>query len=255
MKYLIIGDSWGCGEWGKDFHTGKKPHDDVTKSIWQPSNEPDTWHRSYVISNTHVGYYLEDYGHISTNLSKGGDSNLNQLKLCHQHLESNSDYDQIVWFLSEPVRDWDHNFNLGDEYYEKVSLPDGYDKIVEAWFALTFLEAEFIYERHNIPWIVIGGMTPVPELIKNFSFCHTYIEDWTNEMITEKFCYHPFNAGNFRQFGEKYVEIFHNDRFMKESQDSLNWIQHCFMSKRFPDWGHPDREAHRDLARWINNVG
>lgn len=252
MRYLIIGDSWGCGEWGKDFcFSETDPGGD-----WQPSNEKNKWHKSYVVPNTHVGIYLEQLGHSDTNLCVGGDSNINQLKLLADHLIGDAAYNAIIWFHTEPMRDWQNrNYALSDSFYRsQLAHTAGYDKIIDTWYAITYGMAQDIYDQHRIPFMVIGGMTPLPDQIHQYSFVHHWIKDWANEQILHSYCDHPANAGQFVHFAEEYMDVMDVDRALAEAEASNNWIQTCYMHPSFPDWGHPDRRCHENLAKVIDSI-
>jgi hypothetical protein len=250
MKFLIVGDSWGCGEWSKKFLISEES----PGSGWTSSMETDMWHFSYVIPHTHIGIYLEELDHSYTNLCIGGDSNINQLHILAKHLRTDAAYDMIIWFHTEPMRDWRHNnYKLSDSFYkERLPHPDGYDSVVDTWYSITYGIAEDIYEEYKIPFTVIGGMSPLHERIHEHSFVQHYIRDWANEHIMDRYCEHPHNAAQFRHFVEAYMDIMHPDRALSEAEASNKWLQTCYMDPSFPDWGHPDRQCHKNLAEWIH---
>jgi len=252
MRYLIIGDSWGCGEWGKDFIRADSP----PTPAWQPTMNPGEYCYSFIVPDTDAGTYLRRSGNEVTNISIGGDSNINQLKLLADHLRKDSTYDAIIWFHTEPMRDWQNrNYELGDSFYrEQLSHPTGYDRIVDTWYFITYSMAEDIYEQYRIPFMVIGGMTPLPDQIHKHSFVHCYIKDWANERILDMYCEHPHNAGQFRHFAEAYMDVMDLNRALAEAEASTRWIQTCCVHPSFPDWGHPDRRCHEELAKVIDSI-
>lgn len=252
MRYMIFGDSWGCGEWGKEFlHSKENPGPD-----WFPSNETNNWHRSFVVPDTDIGTYLRAAGHEANNICVGGDSNINQLRMLEQHLSEDAAYDHIVWFHTEPIRDWQRgNYPLEEDFYkERLPHPQGYDEVIRTWFRLTYDIAESIYQKHAIPFTVIGGMTALPNMIHDYSFVHRYIKDWANEQILAQYCDHPDNVGQFNVFAERYLDIMDVDRSLQEAEASNKWIQACYMDPSFPDWGHPDRKCHEELSKWLTNI-
>ena len=99
MHICIVGDSWGLGEW------------DSTKP-------------PYKYENTHKGlqFYLEEKGHIVTNLSRAGASNFE----AYTQLENSSyqNFDHIIWFKSDPLRSV---FSFTKEF----SKHPNFDKLLE----------------------------------------------------------------------------------------------------------------------------
>lgn len=78
-RVLILGDSWGCGEWSSD-------------------------HRPYRVTHRGLEQYLTEYGCNITNLSKGGASNKEMLQILHSTLQRyNPQF--VFWFQTDPMRD------------------------------------------------------------------------------------------------------------------------------------------------------
>jgi len=244
MNFLIIGDSWGCGEWSKDFiYADAAPDND-----WHVfGDKPNYWCKTVPIPNTHVGVYLNE--HTSTNLCVGGDSNLNAYTICANHLKTKRDYDYIIWFQTEPVRDIINNNATIDS--KKLQDYNGYDAIHNDLWQETYLKFSTLYEQYNIPFIVIGGMAMVNPIIQKFAFAKIVLNDWANELIFDEPIKHPHLIAHVSEFAEKYEADFNRDRFIVEAEASTNWIQYCYHHTNFPDWGHPDRRAHQGLAEWI----
>lgn len=107
-KITIIGDSFGCGEWQtKDsaFLDGDFYYRDP---IWG-------FDQNYVETHPGLEHFLDKDGNACHNISSGGASNIHQLKrlasslmIDHpRHEESrflNPDF--IIWFFTEPLRDY-----------------------------------------------------------------------------------------------------------------------------------------------------
>ena len=81
MKFFILGDSWGVGEWTK-------------KSG-----------RFESIPNTGLDYHFTQLGHTVTNISAGSAGNFGQLRHAYWTLKENANYDYIIWFHTESMRD------------------------------------------------------------------------------------------------------------------------------------------------------
>jgi len=255
-KFLIMGDSWGIGEWKKEFVKGEKPDPilrhgrswEWTKS-WRNDNE---WCLVTILPNTDIGTHLRNKGHTVQNIAEGGDANFRQLLSCRKELEKNSNYDYIVWFHTEPIRDYLLNLiQLPDSLLENLKEYDGYDKLIEHWFKETYQQYEEIYQQYKIPFFVIGGMTPLPDYINNFNFVKHKIVNWSKEYIFENSPEHPLNAGQFYNFVEKHIISMDLKRIDIETEKIKKWTSYCAMHKHFPDWGHPDNECHQKLAEII----
>jgi hypothetical protein len=250
MRFLIIGDSWGCGEWRKTFITAEQ----APNASWSKSVNPNEWFINEVVPNTDIGHYLNKMGNRAVNLSKGGDSNINQLTRLKELLTVHNNYDYIVWIQTEPVRDYVlGNFKVDKEHYRNM-LPeyDGYDRIVADWFRQTYDIAEEIYKQYYIPFVLVGGMCKISNIINQYSFAKHQLIDWANDMVFENPIPHPDNFGAYSSFTEEFIDVINHERFVKEANESLSWIEHSFSHKNFPDWAHPDRVCHQDLAAWIS---
>jgi hypothetical protein len=244
MRLLIMGDSWGCGEWYKEFTISKE----CPSKHHHKSHRTDEWFTSGVTPNTDIGKYLKTYNHHCINIAVGGDANLKQLANLKTYLNNNSNYDMIIWFHTEPVRDYVEHFkHLTNDFSEFNS----YEQVMAKWFEITYSKYQELYNQYQIPFFVIGGMSPLHPVINNYTFAKYKLVDWANELIFDKFIPHGYNVGNFPSFSTIFPN-FNDEKLVKESQETLNWIQYCYSHTNFPDWGHPDRRAHEKLAEYIN---
>lgn len=103
-KILIIGDSWGCGEWGN-----------------YSATEPLFPGRPSGITHLGLEQYLIDDGHQVDNRSVGGSTNNDAILYLNESITTNN-YDYVFWFQTDPFRDinseifnknfkWFHNFD------------------------------------------------------------------------------------------------------------------------------------------------
>ena len=76
-KILIVGDSWGCGEWS-------------LPAFGQH------------IQHTGLEFYLKEYGCNVVNKSYGGYSNDDIFHSLEEQIEFS--YDVIIWFQTDPLR-------------------------------------------------------------------------------------------------------------------------------------------------------
>lgn len=258
-KFLIIGDSWGIGEWKKEFVNGGKP-EPVTRynRSWEWSKSwrnDDEWCLVTILPGTDIGSHLIKAGHNVYNLSQGGDANIRQLLSCREELEKNSKYDFIIWFHTEPIRDYLLKlFKIPKNLLPKLKEYNGYDELIDYWFNETYQQYEELYQEYKIPFIAVGGMTPLHPCINDFDFAKHKIVNWSKEYIFENSPEHPYNGGQFERFGLKHVDDMNLDRISDEIKKVKAWTGYCADHKHFPDWGHPDNECHQKLAEIILNI-
>jgi len=184
MYICIAGDSWGCGEWGKDSQN------------------------KYSVLHHGLEQYLRERGHNVDNFSKGGSSNNESIDTI---LSNNNVYDYVFWFQTDPLRD----LRPYDVFKNKMS----YEELVEIGNNLL----DTSYSRLNKPIYCIGGCSKlnldlmskyanliplipsIPEmLIKNFEHPAIWQSDWVRVIN--------------RQFDLKSIYKLHAD---KMKQDSL----------------------------------
>jgi len=177
LKLCVIGDSWG-------------------------TNNPDYWSYGFVDKS------LKQKGHEVFNISHAGASNFGQLLvLDYQVLQQNkTNFDYIIWFHSEPARDFTEFISL--DYGEEIDDSLGQTHFPELTFQDFFKDLEYInnqnyeyaqklYNQYHIPFLVIGGAGKLNDSIKNFDFVHGQIPCWFQEILElydnlsiPKNCYH-----------------------------------------------------------------
>jgi len=80
-NFIVMGDSWGCGEWGLDSQG------------------------QYRVLHTGINQYLQEKGHLIYTLAQGSASNQSQVDL----LQYQSTHATVIWFLTDPLRDINAN--------------------------------------------------------------------------------------------------------------------------------------------------
>ena len=238
MKFFILGDSWGVGEWG--FIDG----------------------RYESIPNTGLDYYLTQLGHTVKNVSAGSAGNFGQLRHTYWTLKEKSDYDYIIWFQTESMRDIEEiiikdpdeglkyfpefnisNFELGLDYLDKEN----------------YRYAQMIYDEFEIPFIVIGGQCPVNPVIDQFSFVTYKIDSWLAELLNLEFT-PPKNTFFSWEKIQRILNHYNIDekKFIIDNIDQLDDAERIrvFAQKSllFPDNGHPSRECFQQLANRLHKV-
>ena len=229
MKFFILGDSYGVGEYY--FENGlRKP-----------------------VPNTGIDYYLTQLGHSCTNLSVGSSCNFGQLRNTYWRLKENSDYDYIIWFHTEPVRDIvEHIIDDpidGTKQYPEFNNIKGFNQSLEYVNECNYKFAqEKIYKEFNIPWIVIGGLGRVEDSINNYSFAQHKIYSWVEELLNLNY---PLPRNIF--LWNRSFEVF--DHFKYDKQQVLdellrveNYQDLLRESPLFPDNAHVIRTEYKKLA-------
>lgn len=164
-RILIIGDSWGCGEWNY-----------LCPDSLLPLGE--NWHQAeslYCVSHRGLQKYLSDYGCYVHNLSKGKGSNMQALKYLdpvgpHGPSEdAGRCYDYVFWFVTDPLRD--HEVTSGIEAHTKEQIIRSIDHYMD----LALARANRIAQKHHFKTgiHVIGGLySPSIEQIDKYEYIH-----------------------------------------------------------------------------------
>ena len=173
MNLCIMGDSWGARR-----VTEKDPPEHAT---------------GYDPQKLIVDQLCEQCGHTVLNISKNGASNFGQLRtLKYDVLEKKLiDFDYIIWFFIEPVRDFTEFISLnynnpGDEFDGKIQFPNlsftNFYADIEYLKFQNFKYAQELYNCFKIPFILIGGAGPVGNIPDEFNFVHWKLNSWNQEL-------------------------------------------------------------------------
>jgi hypothetical protein len=229
MKFLIIGDSWGIGEYLRI--DGK--------------SEP--------IPNTGLEFYLIQLGHIVTNISSGSASNFGQLRHAYWHLREQSDYNYIIWFHTEPIRDIVETV-IDDPVDGQIQYPK-FDTFKNYADALTYInESNYtyaqktIYKKFQIPFIVIGGVGRLEDSIAKFSFAKYKIHSWTQELLNLNYQL-PRNLMMWHQWPKVFDTFDFDDRqyIIQELESSKNYQDILKQNALFSNY-HVIRTEYEKLA-------
>jgi len=235
MKFFILGDSWGVGEW--------------EKKNGRFESVPDSG----------LDYWLRSAGHSVTNISAGSAGNFGQLRHAYWTLDTHCDYDYIVWFNTERIRDI-QEIVIDDPKESAEQYPDithsDLNAALDYVLVRNYQYAQQLYERYKIPFIVIGGQSAVPDQIKNYSFAHWVIKSWLQELLNLDNC-PPENTFFSWEKLQRILNHFHidvRDYVLDNSEqlDRANAICNiAAASALFPDNGHPSKQCFCDLANRI----
>ena len=214
---LISGDSWACGEWGKD------PYD------------------NYCVLHSGIQRFLQDAGHTVKNIGGGSLSNKNSIeRLQRQNLDL---YDFVFWIQTDPIRDLrpysedlikdifltydsvvSHQSKLLDLTYERLNA---LNKKIYCMGGCFPLEKQLITKYNNlIPFIksIILFLEP------RYNLSEVWFSDWLHLVD--------------RQFNLSCIDKF---LVQKRNQDSLETYKKYF----WPDGGHANRTGHKILYDYI----
>jgi hypothetical protein len=235
MKFFILGDSWGVGEWTKK--------SGVFESI----------------PNTGLDYHLSQLGHTVTNISAGSAGNFGQLRHAYWTLREKSDYDYIIWFHTESMRDIEEILikdpEEGIRYFSKFDISN-FESGLDYLDFENYKYAQTITDEYNIPFIVIGAQCPVNPVINQFSFAQHTIHSWLAELLELEFI-PPKNTFFSWDKIKRILNHYNIDekKFIIDNIDHLDRataIQKLAVkSPLFPDNGHPSSECFRQLAQRI----
>lgn len=212
-KILIIGDSWGCGEW--------------------------TLSDEYCAVHPGLEFYLKEHGYNVNNLSQGGYSNSDIFNSLRDHMAINNSYDVIIWFQTDPLRNFRpyRNENIGIFKKNKEDFILACDELLDSIYAK--------FNSLDLPIYCLGGTTKL------------------NLALLEKYPnLHPVIPSIIEMFGEEHIKIWpsgwiKHPQVLKSlsrslvdylhSECELNLSQEWF----FPDGRHPNRKAHKKIFEFL----
>jgi hypothetical protein len=235
MKFFILGDSWGVGEWTKK------------SGLFEP------------IPDTGVDYYLTQLGHTVTNISAGSAGNFGQLRHAYWTLKEKSDYDYIIWFHTESMRDIEeiviNDPSEGARYFPNFDISD-WNSCLNYLDLENYNCAQTIWNEFHIPFIVIGGQSPINPVICQFTFARYTITSWLAELLNLDFI--PPKNTFFSWIKIKRILDHYkiNERqFIKDNINSLDQADIVEKiandSELFPDNSHPSSACFEQLAQRI----
>jgi hypothetical protein len=235
MKFFILGDSWGVGEW------------ECQTRI----------HEHTPVPNTGLDFYLRSLGHTVTNVASGSAGNYGQLRHSYWTLKENHDYDYIVWFYTETMRDIiEHIINdpvEGQQQFPNFSISSNLKETLHYMNRENYRYAQTMYNEYKIPWIVVGGQSTVDPIIEEFNFAKYIIPSWLQELLALE-SMPPANTFLSWHKIERILDHFKIDKkqFIMKNSDDLDQLEKiqdlAVASTNFPDNGHPSRQCFEKLA-------
>ena len=226
MKFCIIGDSWAA---------------DKTKNV------------QAVLSKE-----FSRANHTVDNLAAGGASNQGQLRYLEFEYLTHNQADCIVWFYTEPVRnftefvtlDYGNDANARAQLYPELT----YKKFNKDFCYIAtqdFAHAQRLYNRYKIPFVVIGGAGVVDPSIDKYTFSKWTLYSW-NQEITQ-FDNMPINCYTHHlvKLLDKFTEYNKDEAFYEMSL--LEKLETEMLSNRqkYPDGKHPTMDYYPQLVERI----
>lgn len=234
MKFFILGDSWGVGEW------------EVKQGLY------------HSVPNTGLDWWLTQQNHAVTNISAGSAGNFGQLRHAYWTLNDDADYDYIIWFHTESMRDIEEII-INDPADAAIQFPDfdikDFDAAIEYITYRNYQYAQTISDTYRIPFIVIGGQSPVSASIQKFTFAQHVIVNWLAELLEVDTT--PVNTFFSFEKIQRVLKHFNisERKYITDHLDALDQVslleERAKHSIRFPDNRHPSSACYQELANRI----
>jgi hypothetical protein len=224
MKIGIIGDSWGCGEWGLD----------------QNNN--------YCVLHTGTEHFLSEEFEV-TNYSIPGGSNIQSI---NRFVDSNNRADVLVWFYTNESREIWYNTVVGRNFKNIKIL--SFDDVELVTLAIA-REIYKIANQLSIPVLMLGGcaklkmsiidqyqnLKPIVPSIIEYLTKYKQPIIWYEEIVKKPY---EFSKNFVVNYDLLFKEKYHCGKFFKRTVILGKMYPRYF----YPDGVHPNREAHKIIA-------
>lgn len=242
MKILLVGDSWGCGEWDLE---------------------------SRNILHGGLAQYLNEDGHEVNNLSRGGISNLDIVHRIATYYDRDFilPHDLVLVFQTEYCRDHKHDAMQtawgSQDWHNTKTVKD----LSDQWLGRFYQRLSEISIKYQVPVHIIGGCSDgiaFDDMSQDYPGCHMLCQSATNLLINGEagisepvFSWYTKNTSDLvshlRGFldGAAVTELmrvidlgFQRESLLRENP-ALFW----------PDGIHPNRWAHQKIFQFIKSQG
>ena len=216
---VIVGDSWGVGEWGND---------------------------AAGLTGPGIGQLLS-ISHTVANFSKGGSSNTLSLQTLSEFLKrytprlDGGKYDDVFyWIVTDPTR----CISLEDIVNHQTTIEKKLVSVLDS----TFQQADAIAKEHNLTIQVIGGICDLdPEWFESYSNLKLVVPSW-GILVNENYPSSIYDIRRWEEVGEHVKK--YRPELLKE------WMQIAELAaKKYDIWKdkghHPDRYDHRKLRDYL----
>lgn len=244
MKFLLAGDSWGCGEW---------PRQDLRK----PSIND--------VKHGGLGQYLAENGHTVQNLSQGGASNtFIQLALTNYleiaTLRNTKIPDKIIVFQTSYTRDYRFRF---EEDWGNITEAN---TLAHIWISRFYSRLSDISKLYKIPIYIVGGVSDtvwIDNMEQYYPGVSVVCQSMVNLIVDNN---HRVDQPVFSWYSKEDF-AFLTELKSKLPSDKLNDFLDCLDQGTqrqnlvnlhpeyfFPDGVHPNRLGHEILYNFLKEI-
>jgi hypothetical protein len=220
---VIIGDSWGVGEWGVE-------------------------NNQYCLTGPGIGQYLM-LTHRVVNLSEGAGSNAMALFRLSEFLDHyrNNESDTFYWIVTDPQRDVVDASTI-------TGWANGIEQQVQCILLDSFDRANAIAVKHNIKLNLIGGLCDLdPDSANLYSNLNISVPSWTKLIDSN------YNGSIMWGLNNPWIDL---GELVKHRYPELleEWLYLCdVITKKETAFGtifknydyHPDRHGHLKLKNYL----
>lgn len=239
MNFLVVGDSWGCGEWDKD--CTHNPHRGLEQ-------------------------YLTEDGHQVTNLSNQGISNHDIYQRIETYFRRNPqhDIDAVFVFQTEWTRDYKHSSG-----WDNALQANDWNEIKTAedlgmrWISRFYRNLSEISAKVGCKVYVIGGASDalwLDNIEDHYPGCIVVCQSMTNLIINGD---HRISTPVFSWYEQKAAELVQQLKAKLSQQELSNLLtlidqgyQREILLREtpkyfYPDGIHPNRQGIRMLYDFL----
>jgi hypothetical protein len=222
---VILGDSWGVGEWGKN------------NSVTGPG----------------IGQYLNLYGKV-INLSEGGCSNTDQLTYFKNLLEkfTPEQHDVFHWIVTDPVRCFARQNRMFDLLIDQPTLETAIRSTLDRFLN----SVNTIAEQHSIKINLIGGVCDLDTVdINKYSSLIIKVPSW-GKLLDNTYASSIYDAGYMSELGSvvkvtrpELLDEWHliADLTIKKDDSRRQLVDNGLSN----DSSHPNRHGHKILSNLL----
>jgi hypothetical protein len=229
MHFLIAGDSWSQGEMIVPFIPGPKHKTIVTQQEQQP-----------IYPHKGLHQYLEESGHVVTNVGIGGSSNTAALDQVVRALWS--DIDHLVYFYTDPLRHPSSHELLTKEPF---FLIDEHIKYV------TDTLLDISKQNPTLKITLIGGCSCLPTELVDIA---THAVSSVTELVCPGFVDTPYMLSGqwqsvIKNISPNALSVQQKEQYSLIISEATRKLDFWKNNKEFfwPDGQHANRLAHRVL--------
>jgi len=234
MHILIAGDSWSQGEWGMNLQS------------------------RYTVLHSGLTQYLQDDGHMVTNIGAGGDTNLNQVKLIQDSLQTDL-YDIVIWFQTDPLRErWHAVRENSKQFWLGIDSLDDFLTLEQTLLDNNYMQLNETNEKIYC----IGGCFSINlELIKKYNNLIPVIEYLPTWIIPDQVfprCINPiWRTIGITSRDENFLKFLADDNLNYKNYLSEYKNKSSPMIEKYfrPDGGHMNRYGHLKLYDYMKEKG